>query len=64
MGESELTDLDNPDARIADYYGWKPEEAKPVPDTKKDVPFEEMISQAEQEAKDKPEQIEKSGVWL
>ena len=64
MGESELTDLDNPEARIADYYGWKPEEAKPVPDTKKDVPFEEMISQAEQEAKDKPEQIEKSGVWL
>lgn len=64
MGESEVTDLDNTEERIADYYGWKPKEAEPVPDTKKDIPFEDMISKAGQDAKDKPAQIEKSGVWL
>lgn len=64
MGESEVTDLDNTEERIADYYGWKPKEAEPVPDTKKDMPFEDMIDKAEQDAKDKPDRIEKSGVWL
>lgn len=64
MGESELTDNDNPELRIADYYNWKPKSDRPAPDTRTDTTFEEIAKDAAEKDKAAPEEIEESGVWL
>lgn len=64
MGESELTDNDNPTLRIADYYSWRPETEHPIPDTKVDDTFEEIVETAIEKEQAAPEKIEESGVWL
>lgn len=64
MGETNLTDNDNTKLRIADYYGWKPKSERPVPDTKTEATFEEIVSEVIERDKAEPEEIEKSGVWL
>lgn len=64
MGETNLTDNDNPTLRIADYYGWKPKLERSVPDTKTNSVFEELVEEAIKENEAAPEEIEKSGVWL
>lgn len=64
MGEVNLTDDDNKELRIADYYSWKPKTQQPKPDTKVDVPFEEIVSAAVEKKENTPDEIERKKVWL
>lgn len=64
MGESNLTDNDNVQLRIADYYSWKPKTDRATPDTKTDATFEEIVDAAIEKDNAIPEEVEKSGVWL
>ena len=64
MGESNLTDNDNTQLRIADYYSWKPRTDRITPDTKTDVTFEEIAAAAVEKDKAMQEEIERNGVWL
>lgn len=64
MGEVNLTDNDNKELRIADYYSWKPKTQRPKPDTKVDVPFDEIISDAIDKKENTPDDIERKKVWL
>lgn len=64
MGEVNLTDDDNKELRIADYYNWKPKTQRPKPDTKVDVPFEKIVSDAIEKKENMPDEIERKKVWL
>lgn len=64
MGEVNLTDDDNKELRIADYYSWKPKVQPAKPDTKVDVPFDKIISDAIKEKENMPDNIEKGKVWI
>lgn len=64
MGESELTDNDNTELRIADYYNWRPETERNTPETKVNATFEEIVESAVEKEEAAPEEIEESGVWL
>lgn len=64
VGESLLTDNDNPEKRIADYYSWHPKVTDPISDVKKDEVFEQLTQEAVQSVKDTPTRIEESEVWL
>lgn len=64
MRESELTQYDNVEKRIADYYSWHPKVPDAIPDVQTGEPFEKVARDAVQAALDKPTRIEESGVWL
>lgn len=64
MGETNLTDNDNPTLRIADYYSWKPRFERSVPDTKIDATFEEIVEEAIKKNDAASDEIERSGVWI
>ena len=64
MGESNLTDNDNTQLRIADYYSWKPRTDRITPDTKIEATFEEIAAAAVEKDKATQEEIERNGVWL
>ena len=64
LNEVNLTDDDNVEARIADYYSWKPRVEMPEPDTKIDDTLEQIVANAKEEKENTPEEIKKSGVWL
>lgn len=64
LNEVNVTDNDNIDARIADYYSWKPSTEHYIPDTKVDDTLEEIIEEAKTEQENMPDEIRESGVWL
>lgn len=64
LNEVNLTDDDNLEARIADYYSWKPRVEMPKPDTKVDATLEQIVSDAKEKKENTPEDIKKSGVWI
>jgi len=64
LNEVNLTDDDNVEARIADYYSWKPRVEMPEPDTKVDDTLEQIVANAKEDKENTPEEIKKSGVWL
>lgn len=64
MGESNLTDNDNPTLRIADYYSWKPRTERITSDTKTDATFEEIKAEAVKKEEAAPQEVKESGVWL
>lgn len=64
LNEVNLSDNDNVEERIADYYSWKPPVENPKPDTKVDDTIEQIISDAKKEKENAPENIKKSGVWI
>ena len=64
MGETNLTDNDNPKLRIADFYSWKPKSEKSEPDIKGEATFEEMVEEAIMQSDSRAEKIQRSGVWL
>lgn len=64
MNEVNLTDDDNVEARIADYYSWKPRSEEPKSDVKRDDTFETIANDAKEREKNEPEEIAKSGVWI
>ena len=59
-----LTDNDNTQLRIADYYSWKPRTDRITPDTKIEATFEEIAAAAVEKDKATQEEIERNGVWL
>lgn len=64
LNEVNLTDDDNVEMRIADYYNWKPKVETLKPDTQVDDTLEQIVSDAKEEKENTPEKIKKSGVWI
>ena len=64
LNEVNLTDYDNVDLRIADYYNWKPSVESHKPDTNEEDTIEKIVSDAKEKKENAPEEIKKSGVWL
>lgn len=64
LTEVNLTDNDNTDLRIADYYNWAPDHRRPKPDTKVDATLDEIVANAKIEKENLPDDIEKRKVWL
>ena len=64
MNEVNLTDNDNVDARIADYYSWKPEPDTYESDIKVDNTLEEIVNDAKDAHVTAPETIKQSEVWI
>ena len=64
LNEVNLTDDDNVELRIADYYSWKPRVVMPKSDVQVDDTLEKIVIDAKEKTENIPEDIEKSGVWL
>lgn len=64
LNEVNLTDEDNTELGIADYYNWRPQTTRPVSDVKKDLPFEEIIKDSIDRSAETPDKIRDTGVWL
>lgn len=64
LNEVNLTDDDNVDIRVADYYSWKPRVDVPKPDVQTDDTLEKIVEDAKEAKENTPEKIEKEGVWL
>lgn len=64
LNEVNLTDDDNTEARIADYYSWKPKSDIPKSDVQTDSTFEQIVSDAKEKKEKSPDEIKESGVWL
>lgn len=64
LNEVNLTDNDNIEERIADYYNWRPKTEIAQPDTKVDDTLEEIVAKAKEKEESAPETIKESGVWL
>ncbi|MDB7829119.1 hypothetical protein [Intestinimonas butyriciproducens] len=64
LTEDNLTDNDNPELRIADYYGWKPVVERPKPDTKVDSTLEDIVTSAIEKKENLPGDIDERKVWL
>lgn len=64
LSETDLTDFDNTEKRIADYYNWEPKHGDIVSDVKTDEPFETIIEEAKKKTNDTRSRAEESGVWL
>lgn len=64
LTEVNLTDDDNCDLRIADYYSWKPKIDRPKPDTKTDNTLEEIVSDALEKKDQLPVDEDEKKVWI
>lgn len=64
LTEVNLTDDDNTDLRIADYYSWKPHTERSKPDTKVDTTFEKIVEGAIEKKENTPSDIEERKVWI
>ena len=64
LNETNMTDDDNADLRIADFYSWTPKHKRPTPDNKVDSTLVELIEDAREKNNNIPEDIEKRKVWL
>lgn len=64
LTEENVTDNDNTELRIADYYSWKPVQDRPVPDTRTDDNLEKIVADAEQRKQKLPEDIREKKVWI
>ena len=64
MQEVNLTDNDNVEKRIADYYSWYPRVEMPLPDDQTNEPFRIIKERAEEKEATKEERIEGTKRWL
>ena len=64
LSETDVTDYDNKEKRIADYYGWEPKHGDIVSDVQEDKPYEDMIEDARNKTNLTKARAEESGVWL
>lgn len=64
MTEENITDNDNVELRIADYYSWHPAIEENIPDEQTGEPFSKIKKQAEESDKQKEEKIEREKRWL
>lgn len=61
LNEVEVTDDDNTELRIADYYNWKPSSQKSSKHKNQDTPIEQIVESAK---KDIDEDKDRKKVWL
>lgn len=64
MNEVNVTDNDNIEKRIADYYSWYPKVDPIVPDDQTGEPFRNIKERAEEKERTKEERIEGTKRWL
>lgn len=64
LGEVNLTDADNTELRIADYYSWKPTQPAAKSDVQTGATVEQIVNDAIEKEKHKSEDIEERKVWL
>ena len=65
MNEVNLTDADNVELRIADYYNWTPKVPAIKPERKNEgKTVAEIVKEATRRQESEPETVEESGVWL
>lgn len=64
LNEVNLTDDDNVELRIADYYSWAPRTEVPKSDVQVNDTLEQIVAGAKANRERAPEEIKKSGVWL
>jgi hypothetical protein len=65
MNEVNITDNDNKELRIADYYNWKPKTIRPTPDVKTDETLEHIVTNAtEKQEAASSEDIKNRKEWL
>ena len=64
LNEVNLTDNDNIEARIADYYSWKPITEMYPSDVQTGDTLETIVENAKNEQAAAPENIKNGGVWL
>lgn len=60
LNEVNLTDDDNVELRVADYYNWKPKDSVGKNHEDKDIPLEDIIEDASKEVSEDDDK----GVWL
>lgn len=60
LNEVNLTDEDNLELGIADYYNWRPKKDRPESDVKSDCSFEDIINNET----NKTDKVKDTGVWL
>lgn len=64
LNEVNVTDNDNIELRIADYYNWTPKHKRPVPDVKTDGTLDEIVSTAIEKDHDAPKKTEEEQRWI
>lgn len=64
LGEVNLTDNDNTELRIADYYSWKPKVKSPKSNVQTGDTIEKIVHDAIEKEANKPDDIERRKVWL
>lgn len=64
LNEVNVTDDDNTELRIADYYSWKPKTKRAKPDVQVDSVLEKIVTDAVEKKKNTPADIEERKVWL
>ena len=64
LNEVNLTDNDNVELRIADYYSWRPKKEKVVSDVQTGETVAEIVTDAMEEKEAHPEEIEAGKGWL
>lgn len=63
LNEVEVTDNDNTELRIADYYNWQPSSAQSSKHKNPDIPIEKIIAAARKDI-DKEDEKDERKVWL
>lgn len=64
LNEVNLTDNDNVELRIADYYSWHPGRDKIVSDVQTGETVEEVVTDAVEAEEKRPEEIKEKGGWI
>lgn len=64
LNEVNLTDDDNVEIRVADYYSWTPRAEVSKSDIQVNGTLEQIVANAKEKKESASEEIKKSGVWL
>lgn len=64
LNEVNVTDNDNIDERIADYYSWKPKPEHAVSDVQTGATVEEIVSAAKKHQQESMDTVHERTVWL
>ena len=62
LNEVNLTDDDNTELRIADYYNWKPPVELGNEHRNPDIPLDDIVDSAKEKAEE--ENDDNKGVWI
>lgn len=64
LNEVNVTDDDNVELRIADYYNWAPKTDKHIPDNQTNASLEQIVSDAKERQENMSTTIDNRKVWL